>query len=191
MEKITSVPDLELRRQWIRFGQLGVALIILGAIALATAGSSSVSVAPYGWLLVVSGVLEIIHALQIRRSVGFFLHLVPGIAPVPIGLLLATRPDTGALAWTFLFASLLMVIGLYRTVTAFVLKLPNWGWAAGDGLVTVSFAIAMWAAWPWSKPWFFGLAVGSSLMLRGWSTIKFAAGLRNRRTTGRAHLRAA
>jgi uncharacterized membrane protein HdeD (DUF308 family) len=192
MEKGLLISDSEYqRRQWHRFAQLGIALVILGIIALAATLDSSVPVMVFGWILGLSGVLEIIHAFQVHRSVGFFLHMIPGITSVPVGLLVATRSDFGPLAWTLLFACLFTVVGPYRTITAYSLRFPNWRWAVFDGLGTLLFAIALWAAWPWWAVWFFGLTAGCSLILRGWSTIMLAVGLRNRRTTGRTHLRAA
>jgi uncharacterized membrane protein HdeD (DUF308 family) len=65
-------------------------------------------------------------------------------------------------------------MGALRTVAAFRLKFPNWGWALFDGLVTLALGILLWADWPWSRIWFIGLAVGISLVLRGWSYVMFA-----------------
>jgi uncharacterized membrane protein HdeD (DUF308 family) len=121
MEKGLLIPDSECQsRQWHRFAQLGIALVILGTLAATI--DSSVPVMVFGWILGLSGVLEIIHAFQVQRSVGFFLHLIPGITSVPVGLLVATRSDFGAVAWTLLFACLFTVIGPYRTITAYSLR---------------------------------------------------------------------
>jgi hypothetical protein len=58
-----------------------------------------------GWLLLVSGIIEIVHAFGVRRWSGFFLHLIGGVLGVLIGLLVVTHPLAGAVAWTLLFAS--------------------------------------------------------------------------------------
>jgi hypothetical protein len=47
----------------------------------------------------------------------------------------------------------------------------------------------MWAAWVWLIPWFFGVAVGISLILRGWSSIMLALGLRRRGMQQKTKLR--
>ncbi|MGD1080424.1 MAG: DUF308 domain-containing protein [Candidatus Sulfotelmatobacter sp.] len=49
-------------------------------------------------LLVVSGIVEAIHAFRVWRWGGFFLHLVGGILGVLVGLLIVTNPVAGALA---------------------------------------------------------------------------------------------
>jgi uncharacterized membrane protein HdeD (DUF308 family) len=111
-----------------------------------------------------------------------FLHLIGGILGVLIGLLVITHPVAGALAWTLLFASFFTVVGIFRVIAAIRLKFPNWGWAVFDGLVTLALGLLLWAEWPSSGLWFLGLAVGISLILRGWSYIMFALAIRNLRT---------
>jgi uncharacterized membrane protein HdeD (DUF308 family) len=129
--------------------------------------------------MVFSGMVEAVHAFQVRGWGGVFLHLVAGIAGVLIGLLIVTHPIAGALAWTLLFASFFTVVGLFRIFAAIRLKFPHWGWAVFDGSVTLLLGILLWAEWPWSGFWFLGLAVGISLLLRGWSNVMLALAVRN------------
>jgi len=131
-----------------------------------------------GWLLVLSGFVESIYAFRVRRWGGFFLHRMGGILGIFIGLLVVTHPVAGALAWTLLFASFFIVISICRLVMAISLKFPHWGWAVFDSLITVGLGILLWAEWPWSGLWFLGLAVGVSLILRGWSYVMFALAIR-------------
>lgn len=164
-----------LRHKWGWLLALGIVMVILGTIALfiipyATIGTVMV----LGWLLVVSGIFEGIHAFRVRSWGGLFLHLIGGVLGVLVGLLIVTHPVLGALGWTLLFASFFTVIGLFRTIAAIRLKFPNWGWAVFDGLVTLGLGILLWISWPVSALWFLGLAVGISLILRGWSYIMFA-----------------
>jgi uncharacterized membrane protein HdeD (DUF308 family) len=137
-----------------------------------------------GWLMVISGVIEFIHAFRVRGWGGVFLHVVGGALGVLIGLLVVTHPLAGALAWTLLFASIFTVIGVFRIVAAVRLKFPNWGWALFDGIATLALGIILWAQWPWSGLWFLGLSVGISLVLRGWAYIMFAFGIRSLRIQG-------
>src|ERR1700694_5519099 len=94
--------------------RLGIALILLGTVALGTfraADSTGASPMLFGWLLVVSGLMEAVHAFHKRSRGGFLLHLMPCVAGVPIGLLIATHPSAGG---TALFASYFTVVGLFR-----------------------------------------------------------------------------
>ncbi len=155
-------------------------MVVLGTIALFMIPAATLgTVLVLGWLLVVSGVVELIHAFRVRRWGGLFLHLIGGVLGVLIGLLVVTHPLVGAMAWTLLFASFFTVIGLFRLITAIRLKFPNWGWAVFDGAITLGLGILLWASWPVSALWFLGLAVGVSLILRGWSYVMFSLAIRN------------
>ena len=158
---------------WLLF--LGILMVALGTIALFIMPAATIGTAlVLGWLLTISGVFKMIHAFRVRRWGGLFLHLIGGVLGVLIGLLVVTHPVAGAAAWTLLFASFFTVIGLFRLIAAISLKFPNWGWAVFDGIVTLALGILLWAQWPWSGLWFLGLAVGVSLILRGWSYVMFA-----------------
>jgi uncharacterized membrane protein HdeD (DUF308 family) len=167
-----------LRHKWGWFLTLGIIMLLLGTVAFIITPAATIgTVLVLGWLIVISGVVEAIHAFRMRKWGGIFLHFVGGILGVLIGLLIVTHPVAGALAWTLLFASFFTVIGIFRTVAAIQLKFPNWGWAVFDGVVTLGLGILLWAEWPWSGFWFIGVAVGVSLILRGWAYVMFAFAL--------------
>jgi uncharacterized membrane protein HdeD (DUF308 family) len=174
---VTGKKQFQLRRGGST--ELGLALMILGIIALCTVRTNNPgAVILFGWIIVVSGVVEAVEAFRARRSERFFLHLIPAIAGVPIGLLIAAHPAAGPLTWMLLFASFFTVIGLFRIISAFWLKFSHWEWTAFDGLAALLLGSLLWAAWPWEN-WFFGLAVGISLILRAWSSIMFSLGPRS------------
>lgn len=161
---------------WLLF--LGIVMVILGAIAMFIMPAATIgTVLVLGWLLMISGVIEMIHAIRVQKWGGLFLHLVAGVLGILVGLLVVTHPIAGALAWTLLFAAFFTVIGLFRLLAAIYLKFSNWGWAVFDGIVTLGLGILLWAEWPWSGFWFMGLALGVSLILRGWSYIMLALAL--------------
>lgn len=165
----------KLHHRWGWLLTLGIVMVILGTIALFLVPAATIgSVLVLGWLMVISGVIEAIHAFRVRNWGGLFLHLIGGVLGILIGLLVVTHPVAGALVWTLLFASFFTVIGAFRLVAALWLKFPHWGWAVFDGIITLGLGILLWAEWPWSGFWFMGLALGVSLILRGWSYIMFA-----------------
>jgi len=169
-----------LHKRWGWLLALGIVMIVLGTIALFIMPAATIgTVLVLGWLLVISGIVEILHAFRVHRWSGVALHLIGGIVGILIGLLVVTHPLAGALAWTLLFASFFTVVGIFRIVSAIRSKFPNWGWAVFDGAITLGMGILLWAEWPWSGFWFIGLAVGVSLILRGWSYLMFALALHN------------
>ena len=105
--------DLEgVRRRWGWLLLLGIVMLILGTIALFIMPAATIgTVLVLGWLLVFSGIMELVHAFRERRSGGLFLHLIGGVLGILVGLLAVTHPLAGALAWTMLFASFFLVIG--------------------------------------------------------------------------------
>ena len=163
---------------WLLF--LGIVMVFLGTVALVIMPAATLgTILVMGWLLVISGIMETIHSFRVRRWGGLFLHLIGGVLGVLVGLLVVTHPVAGAAAWTLLFASFFTVIGMFRLVAALTLKFPNWGWAVFDGVVTLALGVLLWVEWPWSGLWFLGLAVGVSLILRGWAYVMFALAIRN------------
>jgi len=170
----------DLRHKWGWFLALGIALIVLGVIALGMIPIATLAtVMVFGWLLVFSGIVEAVHGFQVHKWSGMFLHLAGGVLGVLIGLLIVTHPVAGALAWTLLFASFFTVVGLFRLVAAVRLKFPNWGWAAFDGVITLLLGVLLVAGWPWSGLWFLGFAVGVSLILRGLSALMLGLTIRS------------
>lgn len=164
-------------RGWLLL--LGVVMVVVGTAALILTPAATLgTVLVLGWLLVLSGIIECVLAFRVRRWSGFLLHLLGGILGILVGLLIVTHPIAGALAWTLLLASFFTVIGIFRLIAAFTLKFPGWGWAVFDGAITFVLGMLLWMEWPSSGLWFLGLAVGVSLILRGWSHVMFALAIR-------------
>ena len=148
--------------------KLGIALIVLGFIALATMGTPTIaSVMRLGWLLLICGIVEVAHGLRVHSPNEFLLHSVPGIAGAPVGLLISTHPEAGHTSWMLLFASYLTIIGLFEILSASRLRFPRWRWAIVAGAITLLLGTIPWIEWSWLDLWFIGLALGVSLVLRG------------------------
>src|SRR5258708_39002016 len=103
-----------LRQKWGWFLTLGIIMLLLGTVALIIAPDAAIgTVLVLGWLIVASGVVEMIHALRMRKWGGIFLHLAGGILGGLIGLLIVTHPVAGALACALVFASFFTVVCLF------------------------------------------------------------------------------
>lgn len=169
-----------LHPRWAWLLVLGILLVVLGTIAFfLTPAATLATVIVLGWLMMVSGVIEAFHAFSVRRWSGFFLHLIGGVLGVLVGLLIVTHPLAGALTLTLLFAAFFCVVGLFRLIASASLRFPNWGWAFLDGLVALALGILLWLQLPWSGLWFLGLALGLSLLFRGWAYIMLSIAVRS------------
>src|SRR6266478_3934188 len=79
----------ELRRNWGWFLVLGIALIILGMVALSASMIATIaSIFFFGWLLLIDGVFQAMLAFWARQWSGFFLHLLAGVLSVIVGFLM-------------------------------------------------------------------------------------------------------
>jgi len=175
-----QLPDLqEIAQHWKWFLGLGLVSIILGTFAL---GSSVLvtwaSVVLLGWILLLMGGLEVGHSFWQRQWGGFFLHLVNGILSIVVGFLMVVNPGASALVLTLLMAMFFMVGGIFRIVTALMMRFPSWGWRLVNGIVTLVLGILIWNRWPVSGLWVIGLFVGIDLIFGGWSAVMLALAAR-------------
>jgi uncharacterized membrane protein HdeD (DUF308 family) len=167
---------------WKWFLALGIVLALLGMIALgASVAVTLVSLVLFGILFIISGIFQAVQAFRTRQSSEFFLHLLPGIFDLVIGLLLVTHPTVGALTLTLLLAAFFLVGGLFRFVAALSMRFPNWGWSLMGGIVSMLLGILLWVEWPESGLWFIGMCIGIDMIFHGWGWVMLALALRTAR----------
>jgi uncharacterized membrane protein HdeD (DUF308 family) len=173
MEQIIQLTGAgELRRSWGWFLALGIALIVLGTIALGSSLLMTIaSVFFFGWLLIIGGVMEAIHAFWRKRWAGFFLDLLTGILYVIAGWMMVTNPQESALLLTLIIAMFLVFEGVFRIVAALAARYPHWGWVLFNGVISLLLGILIWRQWPYSGLWVIGLFVGIEMLLNGWSLV--------------------
>lgn len=168
-----------LRGNWLWFVLLGIALIVLGLIALDSLWVASLATAVViGALLVGSGVAETIGAFWSRRWSGFSLHLLSSVLSIVIGVLFLRAPVNALLALTLLLACLLMVGGIFKIVAALSYRFGAWGWPLLSGIIDVILGVMIWQEWPASAVWVIGMFVGISLVFRGFNWIGLGLALR-------------
>jgi len=168
-----SVGTDELKRNWGWFLTLGILLVVLGMIALgASVAMTIASVLLFGWLLIIGGVLEAIHAFWREKGWGgVFIDLLTGILYVVVGFMIVANPGAAAVTLTLLIALFLMFGGIFRIVVALMARFPHWGWLALHGLINVLLGVAIWRQWPLSGLWVIGLFVGIDMLFNGWSLV--------------------
>jgi uncharacterized membrane protein HdeD (DUF308 family) len=161
-----------MRRNWGWYMALGIGLILIGAIAVAHAALATfASVMVFGWLFIIGGVLEAVHAGWRRQWSGFFIEMVVGILYAVAGFMLVTNPAAGALLLTFLIAWFLMLGGIFRIVASMTTRYHNWGWLLLNGVIGVLLGLMIWRQWPFSGLWVIGLFVGIDMIFNGWSLV--------------------
>lgn len=157
-----------LRRHWRWYFGLGLALVVLGFIAIGYSAATAVVTALFiGWLLVIGGVAQIVHGFWRREWGGFFLDLAFGVLYFVVGFLMVANPLQSALTLTLLTAAFLFAGGMFRSVMAVAVRYPNWGWMLLSGLVSLVLGVMIWQSWPASALWVIGLYVGIEMLFNG------------------------
>jgi uncharacterized membrane protein HdeD (DUF308 family) len=172
-----------LSRNWGWLLALGILMIILGVVAMAAPVVATIAIqVMLGWLLVISGIAEGIHAFMVKEWRGFLLELLSAVLYLGVGLMLLVDPLKGALALTLILAVFLLVEGIFKIITAFrVRDHRGWGWLLASGIVSVVLGVMIWAQWPASGLWVIGLLVGIQLLFTGWSLVMLALVARGHR----------
>jgi uncharacterized membrane protein HdeD (DUF308 family) len=173
----TGIEEVRKHSTW--FLVLGIALVILGMIAIGWAVATTiVSVIFLGWLLIIGGVLHVIHGFKHRPWSGFFINLLAGVLYAVAGFVMVANPALAAVTLTLLIAMILIAAGLFRLFVAFSTPLDHRGWLILNGVVSILLGIMIWRSWPVSGLWVIGMFVGIDMIFDGWTEIMLALSVR-------------
>jgi uncharacterized membrane protein HdeD (DUF308 family) len=184
----TAVKPLErelghLKSTWWCFLVLGILLVLCGTAALVfpalTILTSFAVVVILGIALLVGGVATIITSFWAGKWSGTLLQLLVGILYVVAGFVITDTPVASAVTLTAFAAAFFIVVGAFRTLAAFVVRFPHWGWAALNGVITFLLGVIIYRHFPQSALWVIGVLVGVEMLLHGWMWIMLSLALRN------------
>ena len=158
-------------RHWGWFLALGVLLVIAGIAAIAFPFISTIAAKiAIGWIFMIGGIAELIHAFNVQRWGGFFWNLLIGLLYLVVGGWLAFFPLTGILTLTIVLAAMFIAEGVMEAIMAFrVRPHDGWGWLLVSGLVAIAAGVLIALELPSSAVWALGLLVGINLLFSGWS----------------------
>jgi len=147
----------------------GGVMIVAGVLALVYPIASSFAVVLlFGWLLIISGVVQGISLLDARNVPHFWLQLVSIVLSVIVGVLLIRHRGEGMLALTLLLLVYFMVEGISKVIFALTIRpFPNWGWVLASGVVGILVALYLWASLPVTAIWLLGVLLGIQLICEG------------------------
>lgn len=172
-----------LSRNWGWLLALGILMIVLGVFAIGAPVVATIAVQfALGWILVIGGIAEGIHAFMAQGWRGFLLELLSAILYLVVGVLLLVNPVQGAIALTVVLAVFLIVEGIFKVIMAMrVRDHGGWGWLLASGILSLILGVLIWAEWPASGLWIIGLLVGIQLLFTGWSLVMLAFAARAHR----------
>jgi uncharacterized membrane protein HdeD (DUF308 family) len=171
-EDISNVIDNY--RGW--FIALGIVLILIGTGAIVFPLVSTLSTGLFvGWVLVIGGIAQIVHAFWAKEWSGFFWQLLIGIVELVAGFALLAFPIAGIIALTAFMAITFVVEGVLKVVMAFNIKpQTGWIWVLLSGVLSFVVGAMLWAKLPSSALWAIGLLVGLNIAMAGWSLLMMA-----------------
>ncbi len=158
----------------------GIALIVLGSIAVIVPGIFSLAVTTLvGVLLLVGGAIRLWRCLSGGDAGSHLWHILAAILALVAGVLLLVNPMEGVLTLTVVVIALFLAEGVMKTIGAFSMRPRNgWVWMLVSGLVDIVLGALLWSGLPGTALWAIGLLVGISLLFPGWTAVMLAAGLK-------------
>jgi len=168
-----GIEEVREHRTW--FLILGIALIILGSIAIGSAELMTVvSVLLFGWILIFAGLFEIVHGFARRAWGGFFINMMAGLLYAVTGLLMISHPGIAAITLTLMIAMLFIVAGTFRVFVAFSTAIHHRGWLILNGAISLILGFCILDSWPVSGLWVIGLFIGIDMIFDGWTEVTLA-----------------
>ena len=169
-----------LSSKWGWFVTLGVILLILGCIALANLFTATVvSVFYIGMLMLFGGIVELVHAFQVKGWRNVVYWTLSGLLYTIAGIFAFANPILASAVLTLLLAIALIIAGIFRIWVGFRTRpTTGWGWIVFGGVVTVLAGLIVAVGWPINSLWMLGLFLSVDLLMQGWTLLAFGWGIK-------------
>ena len=172
-----------LRSNWWCFLLLGIVLVIGGTAAIVfptlTIVTTFAATVILGAILMVTGISTIITAFWAGKWSGVLLQLLCGILYVVAGYVIWDEPFQAATVLTSVIAAFFVVVGIFRSIAALVIRFPHWGWALLNGVVTFLAGAIIYRHVRENSLWVIGLLIGLEMLFHGWTWIMLSLAIRN------------
>jgi uncharacterized membrane protein HdeD (DUF308 family) len=170
-----------LHKQWWCFLLLGISLVVLGSVCVATplvVAASVASILFLGFMLLAGGIAQIISSFWAGNWSGMMMHMLIGVLYAVVGYMIIDKPDVGLVVVTKFIAIFLIIAGVFRIVSALMMRFHDWGWVLLNGAITLLMGIIINRQLPEAALWVIGLFVGIEMLFNGWAWIMLSLGLR-------------
>ncbi|SNZ05711.1 Uncharacterized membrane protein HdeD, DUF308 family [Natronoarchaeum philippinense] len=165
----TSVEGIAPDQNWRVPAGAGVALILLGLLAIVFPFVTGVSLSLLlGALLVVGGIVHGVHAFSAPGWTGSAVQILLGIVYVVAGIALVVNPVFGLATLTLLVIAYLFVGGIVELVAGIGMpREANGLWIAASGAIGILLAGLLWVGFPSTAVWAVGTLFGVNLLVSG------------------------
>lgn len=174
-------PFALMKAKWGWIVALGVVYAIAGLVALGSVVMATVvGVLVVGFMMIVSGVVEIVNAFQFKSWGKFILWVLLGLLYIASGVICYLNPLLAAGALTLILGVSLVVSGIIRIFLGFSMKAGSpWVWVVLSGVLTLILGVILLANWPLSGFYALGIFLGIDLLFAGAAWIGLGLAARN------------
>jgi uncharacterized membrane protein HdeD (DUF308 family) len=181
-EKLGIAAARSVRDHWQLFLLEGIALVVLGMLALAAPAFASLAATIFfGWILLISGIIGFIATFRARHAPGFTWSLISAILGVAAGVLLLGAPLQGTLSLTAIVIAFLLVEGIVSIIYALEHRSGesgSWGWMLASGVLDLILGGILLSGLPGTAVWALGVLIGINMVFGGTSLIAMALSAR-------------
>ena len=178
MERIAAAVERSLHEHWKLFLFEGIALLVLGMLAILIPMVATIAVTlVIVWLLLLSGVVGLIATLRSRRAPGFVWSLLSALLGIGAGIVLLASPIAGTISLTLILTVFLVIEGVASILYSLDHKREltgRWGMMLVSGVIDLVLAGLIFSGLPSTANWAIGLLVGINLTFGGIALISMA-----------------
>jgi uncharacterized membrane protein HdeD (DUF308 family) len=149
---------------------IGAGILVLGDITLVTL----ISTMFIGWVSIIVGAFEIVHAFWTKGWGGFVWQVLLGVLYLAFGFVLVTQPVTSALILTYVLGMLLLISGFVRVLLGF----SHWkdaGWIMLlSGMFGLAAGMVILTGFPMTGLWVLGFVLAVDLISHGIAWLTYA-----------------
>jgi len=168
-----------LRDQWWCFLLLGISLVVIGSICIASPLFASIaSVVFLGFLMLAAGITQVVSSFWAGKWSGMLFHLLIGVLYGVVGYMIIDAPGISLAVLTKFIAIFLIVSGVFRIAAALAVRFHDWGWVLLNGAITLLLGLIINRQLPEAALWVIGLFVGIEMIFNGWGWIMLSIGLK-------------
>ena len=149
---------------------IAAGILVLGDVVLVTV----ISTMFIGWISIIAGAFEVIHAFWTKGWGGFVWQVLLGILYIAFGVVLVSQPVASALILTYVLGLLLLISGIVRILLGF----GHWkdaGWIMLlSGVFGVLAGLVILTGFPMTGLWVLGFVLGVDLISHGIAWLAYA-----------------